>query len=83
MRLSMTRLGLIGVAAAAFVSAQAPMRGQRARHINQQALSSTQQPSKADGRRGSHLQRQQRRCGANGAIEDYIAQKVDGIVCRH
>jgi ribose transport system substrate-binding protein len=87
MRLSMTRLGLIGVAAAAFVSAQAANAQTVALvTINQQALFFNQindGAKQAADKAGAKLvifNANNVAAAQNSAIEDYIAQKVDGIV---
>jgi ribose transport system substrate-binding protein len=87
MRLSMTRLGLIGVAAAAFVSAQAAnARTVALVTINQQALFFNQindGAKQAADKAGAKLvifNANNVAAAQNSAIEDYIAQKVDGIV---
>ena len=87
MRLSMTRLGLIGVAAAALVSAQAANAQTVALvTINQQALFFNQindGAKQAADKAGAKLvifNANNVAAAQNSAIEDYIAQKVDGIV---
>jgi ribose transport system substrate-binding protein len=83
----MTRLGLIGVAAAAFVSAQAADAQTVALvTINQQALFFNQindGAKQAADKAGAKLvifNANNVAAAQNSAIEDYIAQKVDGIV---
>jgi ribose transport system substrate-binding protein len=87
MRLSMTRLGLIGVAATAFLSAQAANAQTVALvTINQQALFFNQindGAKQAADKAGAKLvifNANNVAAAQNSAIEDYIAQKVDGIV---
>src|SRR3984957_15529923 len=87
MRLSMTRLGLIGVVAAAFVSVQAANAQTVALvTINQQALFFNQindGAKQAADKAGAKLvifNANNVAAAQNSAIEDYIAQKVDGIV---
>jgi ribose transport system substrate-binding protein len=87
MRLSITRLGLIGIAAAAFVSAQAANAQTVALvTINQQALFFNQindGAKQAADKAGAKLvifNANNVAAAQNSAIEDYIAQKVDGIV---
>src|ERR1700722_13731353 len=86
MRLSMTRLGLIGIAAA-FVSAQAANAQTVALvTINQQALFFNQindGAKQAADKAGAKLvifNANNVAAAQNSAIEDYVAQKVDGIV---
>jgi ribose transport system substrate-binding protein len=87
MRLSMTSLGLVGIAAAAFASAQAA-NGQTVAlvTINQQALFFNQindGAKQAADKAGAKLvifNANNVAAAQNSAIEDYIAQKVDGIV---
>jgi ribose transport system substrate-binding protein len=83
----MTRLGLIGVAAAALVSAQAANAQTVALvTINQQALFFNQindGAKQAADKAGAKLvifNANNVAAAQNSAIEDYIAQKVDGIV---
>jgi ribose transport system substrate-binding protein len=85
MRLSMTRLGLIGIAA--FVSAQAADAQTVALvTINQQALFFNQindGAKQAADKAGAKLvifNANNVATAQNSAIEDYVAQKVDGIV---
>ena len=87
MRLSMTRLGLIGAAAAAFLAAQAANAATVALvTINQQALFFNQindGAKQAADKAGAKLvifNANNVAAAQNSAIEDYIAQKVDGIV---
>ncbi len=87
MRLSMTRLGLIGIAAAAFVGAEAANAQTVALvTINQQALFFNQindGAKQAADKAGAKLvifNANNVAAAQNSAIEDYIAQKVDGIV---
>ena len=87
MRLSMTRLGLIGIAAAAFVGAEAAHAQTVALvTINQQALFFNQindGAKQAADKAGAKLvifNANNVAAAQNSAIEDYIAQKVDGIV---
>ena len=87
MRLSMTHLGLIGIAAAAFLSAQAANAQTVALvTINQQALFFNQindGAKQAADKAGAKLvifNANNVAAAQNSAIEDYIAQKVDGIV---
>ena len=87
MRLSMTRLGLIGIAAAAFLSAQtANAQTVALVTINQQALFFNQindGAKQAADKAGAKLvifNANNVAAAQNSAIEDYIAQKVDGIV---
>ena len=87
MRLSMTHLGLIGIGAAAFVSAQAANAQTVALvTINQQALFFNQindGAKQAADKAGAKLvifNANNAAAAQNSAIEDYIAQKVDGIV---
>jgi len=87
MRLAMTRLGLIGIAAAAFLSAQAADAQTVALvTINQQALFFNQindGAKQAADKAGAKLvifNANNVAAAQNSAIEDYIAQKVDGIV---
>ncbi len=87
MRSSITRLGLIGIAATAFLSAQAA-RAQTVAlvTINQQALFFNQindGAKQAADKAGAKLvifNANNVAAAQNSAIEDYIAQKVDGIV---
>jgi ribose transport system substrate-binding protein len=87
MRLAMTRLGLIGIAATAFLSAQAANAQTVALvTINQQALFFNQindGAKQAADKAGAKLvifNANNVAAAQNSAIEDYIAQKVDGIV---
>ncbi len=87
MRSSMMRLGLIGIAAAAFVSAQAANAQTVALvTINQQALFFNQindgakQAADKVGAKLVIFNANNVAAAQNSAIEDYIAQKVDGIV---
>jgi ribose transport system substrate-binding protein len=87
MRLSMTRLGLIGIAAVAFASAEAAQAQTVALvTINQQALFFNQindGAKQAADKAGAKLvifNANNVAAAQNSAIEDYIAQKVDGIV---
>ncbi|HEY5206634.1 MAG TPA: substrate-binding domain-containing protein [Roseiarcus sp.] len=87
MRLSMTHLGLIGIAAAAFLSAQtANAQTVALVTINQQALFFNQindGAKQAADKAGAKLvifNANNVAAAQNSAIEDYIAQKVDGIV---
>ena len=87
MRLPMTRLGLIGIAAAAFLSAQAADAQTVALvTINQQALFFNQindGAKQAADKAGAKLvifNANNVAAAQNSAIEDYVAQKVDGIV---
>ena len=87
MRLSMTRFGLIAIAATAFLSAQAANAQTVALvTINQQALFFNQindGAKQAADKAGAKLvifNANNVAAAQNSAIEDYIAQKVDGIV---
>jgi ribose transport system substrate-binding protein len=87
MRLAMTRLGLIGIAATAFLSAQAANAQTVALvTINQQALFFNQindGAKQAADKAGAKLvifNANNVAAAQNSAIEDYVAQKVDGIV---
>jgi ribose transport system substrate-binding protein len=87
MRLSMMRLGLIGIAATAFLSAQtANAQTVALVTINQQALFFNQindGAKQAADKAGAKLvifNANNVAAAQNSAIEDYIAQKVDGIV---
>ena len=87
MRLSITHLGLIGVAATAFLSAQtANAQTVALVTINQQALFFNQindGAKQAADKAGAKLvifNANNVAAAQNSAIEDYIAQKVDGIV---
>jgi ribose transport system substrate-binding protein len=87
MRLSMMRLGLIGIAAAAFLSAQtANAQTVALVTINQQALFFNQindgakQAADKVGAKLVIFNANNVAAAQNSAIEDYIAQKVDGIV---
>jgi ribose transport system substrate-binding protein len=87
MRLSMTRFGLISIAATAFLSAQAANAQTVALvTINQQALFFNQindGAKQAADKAGAKLiifNANNVAAAQNSAIEDYIAQKVDGIV---
>ena len=91
MRLSMTRLGLIGIAAAAAAAAFASAQAAHAQTvalvtINQQALFFNQindGAKQAADKAGAKLvifNANNVAAAQNSAIEDYIAQKVDGIV---
>ena len=87
MRLSITHLGLIGVAATAFLSAQtANAQTVALVTINQQALFFNQindGAKQAADKAGAKLvifNANNDAAAQNSAIEDYIAQKVDGIV---
>jgi ribose transport system substrate-binding protein len=87
MRSSMMRIGLIGIAAAAFVSAQAANAQTVALvTINQQALFFNQindgakQAADKVGAKLVIFNANNVAAAQNSAIEDYIAQKVDGIV---
>src|ERR1700689_577238 len=87
MRLSMMRLGLIGIAAAAFLSAQtANAQTVALVTINQQALFFNQindGAKQAADKAGAKLvifNANNQAAAQNSAIEDYITQKVDGIV---
>ena len=87
MRLSMTRLGLIGIAATAFLGAQtANAQTVALVTINQQALFFNQindGAKQAADKAGAKLvifNANNVAAAQNSAIEDYIAQKVDGIV---
>jgi ribose transport system substrate-binding protein len=87
MKLSMTRLGLIGIAATAFLSTQAANAQTVALvTINQQALFFNQindGAKQAADKAGAKLvifNANNVAAAQNSAIEDYVAQKVDGIV---
>jgi ribose transport system substrate-binding protein len=87
MRLSMTRFGLIAIAATAFLNAQAANAQTVALvTINQQALFFNQindGAKQAADKAGAKLvifNANNVAAAQNSAIEDYIAQKVDGIV---
>jgi ribose transport system substrate-binding protein len=87
MRLSMMRLGLIGIAAAAFLSAQtANAQTVALVTINQQALFFNQindgakQAADKVGAKLVIFNANNVAAAQNSAIEDYVAQKVDGIV---
>jgi ribose transport system substrate-binding protein len=87
MRVSMTRFGLIGVAATAFFSVQSAKAETVALvTINQQALFFNQindGAKQAADKAGAKLvifNANNQAAAQNSAIEDYIAQKVDGIV---
>jgi ribose transport system substrate-binding protein len=87
MRSSMTRLGLIGIAATAFLSAQtANAQTVALVTINQQALFFNQindGAKQAADKAGAKLvifNANNVAAAQNSAIEDYVAQKVDGIV---
>src|ERR1700689_21392 len=87
MRLAMTRLGLIGIAATAFLSAKAANAQTVALvTINQQALFFNQindGAKQAADKAGAKLvifNANNQAAAQNSAIEDYITQKVDGIV---
>ena len=87
MRLSMTRFGLVAIAATAFLSAQAANAQTVALvTINQQALFFNQindGAKQAADKAGAKLvifNANNVAAAQNSAIEDYIAQKVDGIV---
>ena len=87
MRLSMTRFGLIAIAATAFLSAQAANAQTVALvTINQQALFFNQindGAKQAADKAGAKLvifNANNVAAAQNSAIEDYVAQKVDGIV---
>ena len=87
MKLSIVNLGLVGIAAAAFLSAQAAHAQTVALvTINQQALFFNQindGAKQAADKAGAKLvifNANNVAAAQNSAIEDYIAQKVDGIV---